>query len=293
MWGPQTKQPVHLKSSHGVQTVTNSKSVMARWNKYLQKFLNVPVDKDPDSLENIQQRSANSALGDKPQSDQVTEIWQSTRCGEGIRGSKFVQQTAQMDHQNMGKRPCTTIQERCQHRDHPQKRRSNRMWYLPRYIYSFRSHISPEVMPEIQCGFRSNQSTVDMIFCPQQLQKKCIEQDRPLHIVFIDFTKAFDTVGRTGLWQWLRKYGCPEKFKTMIGSMHTGMMVNVKNGGEVSDTFSITNGVKPGVYWLPRFSISFYQQWSKRFLETFNHARMQISLQLHTSERRQKSQIYL
>ena len=65
-------------------------------------------------------------------------------------------------------------------------------------------------------------------------------------IVFVDFTKAFDTVGRTRLWQLLRKYGCPEKFTTTIESLHIGMMVNVKNVGEVSNTFAITNGVKQG-----------------------------------------------
>ena len=118
------------------------------------------------------------------------------------------------------------------------------------------SHITPEVVPETQCGFRSNRSTVDMIFCLRQLQEKCIEQDRPLYIVFVDFTKAFDTVGRTGLWQLLGKYGCPEKFTTMIESRHTGMMVNVRNGGEVSDTFAITNGVKQGCVLAPTlFSI--------------------------------------
>ena len=71
------------------------------------------------------------------------------------------------------------------------------------------SHITPEVVPETQYGFGSNRSTVDMIFCLRQLQEKCIEQDRPLYIVFVDFTKAFDTIGRTGLWQLLRKYGMP------------------------------------------------------------------------------------
>ena len=29
-----------------------------------------------------------------------------------------------------------------------------------------------------------------MIFCLRQLQEKCIEQDGPLYIVFVDFTKA-------------------------------------------------------------------------------------------------------
>ena len=33
-----------------------------------------------------------------------------------------------------------------------------------------------------------------MIFCLRQLQEKCIEQDRPLYMVFVDFS-----IGRTGL----------------------------------------------------------------------------------------------
>ena len=95
-----------------------------------------------------------------------------------------------------------------------------------------------------------------MIFCLRQLQEKCIEQDRPLYMVFVDFSKAFDTVGRTGLWQLLRQYGCPDKFTTMIEALHTGMMANVSVGGEVSESFSVTNGVKQGCVLAPTlFSI--------------------------------------
>ena len=57
-------------------------------------------------------------------------------------------------------------------------------------------------------------------------------------------------------WQLLRKYGCHEKFTTMIESLHTGMIVMVRNRGEVSDTFAITNGVKQGCVLAPTlFSI--------------------------------------
>jgi hypothetical protein len=107
-------------------------------------------------------------------------------------------------------------------------------------------HITPEVIPETQCGFRSNRSTIDMIFSLRQMQEKCIEQDRPLYAVFVDFTKAFDTVGRAGLWKLLRKYGCPEKFTTMIESLHTGMMANINDGEGTSEAFGVTNGVKQG-----------------------------------------------
>ena len=62
-------------------------------------------------------------------------------------------------------------------------------------------------------------------------------------MVFVDFSKAFDTVGRTRLWQLLRKYGCPEKFTTMIEVLHNGMMANISVGGEVSESFSVTNQV--------------------------------------------------
>ncbi|KAK2175342.1 hypothetical protein NP493_735g00026 [Ridgeia piscesae] len=89
-----------------------------------------------------------------------------------------------------------------------------------------------------------------------ELQEKYIEQDRPLYMVFVDFRKAFYTVGRSGLWQLLRKNGCPEKFTTVIKALHTGMMVNVSVGGEVSESFSVTNGVKQGCVLAPMvFSI--------------------------------------
>ena len=61
-----------------------------------------------------------------------------------------------------------------------------------------------------------------------------------------DFSKAFDTVGRTEIWQLLKKCGCPKKFTTTIEALHTGTRANVSVGGEVSESFSVTNGVKQG-----------------------------------------------
>ena len=80
-----------------------------------------------------------------------------------------------------------------------------------------------------------------MRFCLPQLQENCIEQDRPLYMVFVDLSKAFDTVGKTWLWQLLKKYICPEKFTTMIEALHTGMVGNVSVGGRVSESFSVTH----------------------------------------------------
>ena len=95
-----------------------------------------------------------------------------------------------------------------------------------------------------------------MIFCLRQLQEKGIKQERQLYMAFVDFSKAFDTVERNWLWQLLRKYGCPEKFTIMIEALHTGIMANVSVGGEVSESFSVINGVKQGFVLAPKlFSI--------------------------------------
>ena len=268
MWGPQTKQHVHLKSSDGLEIFTDSKSVMARWSEYFQKLLNVPGDVEPEVLENIQKRNVNTALDEQPTMDAMVRAIKRLKDGkapggDGIPACRMeirVQQTVPMDHQNMGGRPCTTSLEGCRHSHHLQKGSRTECdnyrgisllsaagkFFARILLNRLSSHITPEVEPETQCDFRSNRSTVDMILCLRQLQEKCIEQDRPLYIVFVDFTKEFNTVERTVLWQLLRKYGCPEKFSTMIESLHTGMMVNVRNGVEVSDTFAITNGVKQG-----------------------------------------------
>jgi len=58
-----------------------------------------------------------------------------------------------------------------------------------------------------------------MIFTAIQVQK-CREQHQDLLMVFIDLTKAFDSVDRAGLWQVLLKIGCPQKFVNIISSLH-------------------------------------------------------------------------
>ncbi|KAK3775513.1 hypothetical protein RRG08_041297 [Elysia crispata] len=59
--------------------------------------------------------------------------------------------------------------------------------------------VSETNVPEAQCGFRPNRSTTDMIFAIRQIQEKSREQNKDLYAVFIDLTKAFDTVNREAL----------------------------------------------------------------------------------------------
>lgn len=111
--------------------------------------------------------------------------------------------------------------------------------------------LASRVYPESQCGFRSERSTVDMIFSVRQLQEKCREQQMPLYIAFIDLTKAFDLVSRNGLFRLLRKIGCPPRLLNIITSFHDNTQGVVSYDGDTSEPFTIKSGVKQGCVLAP------------------------------------------
>ena len=86
------------------------------------------------------------------------------------------------------------------------------------------------ILPETQCGFRRNCSTIDMVFSLRQIQEKCTEQNMELYAVFIDFTKAFDTVSREGLWSVLKRFGCTDKIIKLVRAFHDGMKAKIIQG---------------------------------------------------------------
>ena len=106
--------------------------------------------------------------------------------------------------------------------------------------------VSEQTLPEAQCSFRPGRSTVDMLFTVKQLQEKCIEQNKPRYLVFIDLTKAFDTVNKKALWTVFERIRCPPKLVSMIRLFYDGMTGQVLSNGNVTDAFVISNGVKEG-----------------------------------------------
>ena len=270
VWGPKKKGPVQLKSTDGMETFPDSKRVVARWSEHFQKLLNVPGDIDQESLDNIPQRITNTSLDEIQTMDEMARAIAGLKdCkapgGDGIPaevwkhgGDNMFSRLQQLitNAREMGSVPqewkgasIITIYKKGDRTD-CENYRGISLLSIAGKIFArillnrLSTHITPEVVPETQCDVRGNRSTVDMTFCLRQLQEKCIEQDRPLYVVFVDFSKAFDTVGRTGLRQLLKKHGCPDKFTTMIEELHTGMIANVSVGGEVSESFSVTNGIK-------------------------------------------------
>jgi len=66
-----------------------------------------------------------------------------------------------------------------------------------------------EIIGDHECGFRHSRSTTVHIFCIRQLLTKKWEYNEAVHQLFIDFKKAYDSVGREVLYNILIEFGIP------------------------------------------------------------------------------------
>ncbi|CAH8615154.1 unnamed protein product [Dicrocoelium dendriticum] len=78
------------------------------------------------------------------------------------------------------------------------------------------THVLEPNIPGERWGFRSGESTIDMVCAARQLQENCRERNQPLYSLFVDFIKAFDTVNYEDLWLIFSKFGCPAMFIRLI-----------------------------------------------------------------------------
>ena len=209
VWGPQTKQPVHLESSDGLEIFTDSKSMMARWSEYFQKLLNVPGDIELEVLENIQKRCVNTALDEKPTVDEMVRAIKGLKDGKAPGGDGIPAEVWKYGVANLSNRLHRWIIKVWEEGHVPQARIILCSDHTEQTLRS--NYPRGGARDTMRLSLKQKHSRHDLL--PTTTPGKCIEQDRPLYIVFVDFTKAFDTVGRTGLWQLLRKYGYPKKFK--------------------------------------------------------------------------------
>ena len=88
------------------------------------------------------------------------------------------------------------------------------------------------ILPEEQCGFRSQRSTVDMMLVVRRLQKLARKKDTPLYLCFIDLIKAYDSVDRTLLWDVVARFGVPPRMLAVIRQFHDGMQACVRLEGK-------------------------------------------------------------
>ena len=169
-------------------------------------------------IEEILARPLHMKLDDPPTEDEVTEAFDELQCGksagpDGILPGVF-KAGGQTLIQKFTEFLCTCCEDGCL----PQDLKDERIVHLYKgkgdksschncrgislagrilskvILNRLNTHLLDEAVPESQCGFHQNREAVHMIFTARQIQKKCKEQHRYLYILFVDLTKAFDSV---------------------------------------------------------------------------------------------------
>jgi hypothetical protein len=71
--------------------------------------------------------------------------------------------------------------------------------------------IAELIVGEYQAGFHEKKSTIDQIFVLKQIMEKHYEFGLELHLLFIDYTPAFDSINRTELFAVMEKMTIPHR----------------------------------------------------------------------------------
>ena len=149
-----------------------------------------------------------------------------------------------------------------------------------RIILTSLQTLAKRVYPDSQCGFRSGRGTVDMILCVRQLHEKAREQLMPLHVVFVDLTKAFDYVNREVLFTILKKVGCPPILLDLIKLFHEKRQRTAQVDGMISEPFPIVNGLKLGCVLVPTLFGIYFSVILREAMHNANFANPGVGLRI-------------
>ena len=82
-----------------------------------------------------------------------------------------------------------------------------------------------------QIGFQRGYRTADHLFILNMITNSYFKKGKLVYVCFVDFSKAYDTVWRVGLFYKLIKYGLSLKFIKLIENMY----INIQYAVNLSD----------------------------------------------------------
>ena len=114
------------------------------------------------------------------------------------------------------------------------------------YNALLRNHIVPQIdkiLRKNQNGFRRNRSTTSQILTIRRILEGLWAKNLQATLLFVDFTKAFDSIHRGKMEQILLAYGLPEEKVAAIMIFYRNTKVKVRSPDGDTDYFDIVAGV--------------------------------------------------
>ena len=117
------------------------------------------------------------------------------------------------------------------------------------YNALLRNHIEPKIdniLRKNQNGFRRNRSTTSQILTIRRILEGVRAKNLQATLIFVDFTKAFDSIHRGKMEQILLAYGIPKETVAAITILYRNTKVKVRSPDGDTEYFDIVAGVLQG-----------------------------------------------
>ena len=275
IYGPRSKTTHPVRSKDGA-LLTSSPDIKDRWVEHFSELLNEPTNVDASLIDNIEQLQIDDSLDLAITEEELDTALKSTKLGKspGLDGvlpevlvhggntlKAFLFAIISMfwvteNIPSEVRDPNITILFKKGDRSQCGNYRGISLLSVVGKVFADillqkLKRIADKVYPQSQSGYRENRSTIDGIFTLRQLMEKTKEQRQNLYMVFVDFTKAFDTVNREFLFKILGKLGCPPKFIRLIESLYSQVHARLIVDGVLTEPFEYNSGVKQGCKLAP------------------------------------------
>jgi hypothetical protein len=99
---------------------------------------------------------------------------------------------------------------------------------------------------EEQAGFRAGRSYIDNIFCITQMIEKKKATNRELHFLFINLTKAYDSIPLNKLWETLDGLAINTRLIEAIKALYEGSSSKIKIENLITKGCKVTKGLSQG-----------------------------------------------
>ena len=105
---------------------------------------------------------------------------------------------------------------------------------------------SNNIIPNCQSGFRKNKDTTSNILTLQTIARHSASAKKELHVVYIDLTKAYDSVNHWALLDTLKALGFANDFVEFIRNINLNNSADIITAFGPSDKFDINKGLRQG-----------------------------------------------
>ena len=111
-------------------------------------------------------------------------------------------------------------------------------------------------LPDVQAGFRKGRGTRNQIANIHWIIEIAREFQKNIYFCFIDYIKAFDSVGHNKLWKIMKEMEIPDHLTCLLRNLYAGQEATVRTRHGTTDWFQLGKGGHQAIYCHPAYLTS-------------------------------------